>query len=129
MRDESELPKGDEDLPPGQKRIAIEHVVPEDLKTLFSNHMTVQHTNEGEFTISFFETLQPLLIGPPDEQAKQFAEIKSTKAVCLARIVMAAERMPRLIGALITNYETYEKDTGKSQQIDTDEQASQKHAS
>jgi len=111
-----------------EKRLRIEHVYPEGQRSFFSNHITVQHTNEGEFTISFFEVLQPLLLGEPEDVEKQFSQLESAKATCLARVVIAADRMPKLIGALITNYETYEKDTGKSAQTEADKQETQKHA-
>lgn len=111
------------------KALRIKHIFPEGQRSIFSNHVTVQHTNEGEFTISFFEVVQPLLLGEPDDVAKQFAELDVAPANCLARVVVSAARMQRLIGALITNYEIYERDTGKSSEKDTDKQGGQKHAS
>jgi hypothetical protein len=111
------------------KAVPIEHIFPEGQRALFSNHITVQHTNEGEFTISFFEVAQPVVIGESGDREKQWAEITSAKATCLSRIVISAARMPRLIGALISNYEIYEKDTGSLKDQGTDESKNQKHAS
>jgi hypothetical protein len=108
------------------KQLPIEHVLPDDQRTLFANHVTIQHTNEGEFLLSFFEIEQPLLLADAGNLEKQLANITSVKAVCRARVVMAAARMRKLIGALITNYETYERDVALLPANDTE---SQKHAS
>jgi hypothetical protein len=132
MRDQHKTPKTAKKSEDSRlKAVPIKHVFPEGQRSLFSNHITVQHSNEGEFTISFFEVTQPLVLGNPDEVDKQWAGIESATATCLARVVVSAARMPRLIGALITNYEIYEADTGKTPQGDTDsdEKGSQKHAS
>lgn len=111
------------------KAVPIKHVFPEGQGSLFSNHITVQHSNEGEFTISFFEVRQPLVLGEPEDVTKQWAEITTAEATCLARIVVSAARMPKLIGALITNYDIYEKDIAQSPESNTDDQKGQKHAS
>lgn len=129
MRDKKKSPEnGKKDDESRYKKVSIKHVFPEGQRALFANHITIQHTNEGEFTLSFFEIVQPLVIGEAEEREKQWADIEFAEATCLARVVVSAARLPKLIGALITNYETYEKDT-KPVNNDSDDQENQKHAS
>jgi hypothetical protein len=111
------------------KAVPIKHVFPEGLRSAFSNHITVQHSNEGEFAISFFDVQQPLVLGDPENQSKQWAEIEAAEATCIARIVISATRMPRLIGALISNFEIFERDTGRTAGDDPEDKADQKNAS
>jgi hypothetical protein len=131
MRDKPKTSRnGKKPQPPTESQFSIAHIFPDGQRLQFANHMTVQHTNEGEFTISFFEIFQPVFLGNPEEIKKQKEKLGGViPANCIARLVVSAARMPQFIGALIKNYEIYEKDTGKSPDRNSDEQENKKHAS
>ncbi len=86
--------------------VPIEWHVPEDLISRYANNIVVQHT-EDEFIISFFEARPPLLLGPSEEIKAKLEQIKSIRAECVARIIVAAEKMPSVIEALQGNLDKY----------------------
>lgn len=89
------------------KLVRLEHVVSPGVQTQFANHAVVQHTRDGDFYISFFEAVPPLIVGDPGEVDEQFKQIESISANCITRIVVSANQMPKLIGALIKNHQVY----------------------
>lgn len=92
------------------KTVRIEHVVPDDIRTAFTNHLVVQRSDKGEFTVSFFEINNPVLLSGAEGVEECFEKIESVEARCMARVVISGERMPNFIGALIQNYEEFEKE-------------------
>jgi hypothetical protein len=106
-------PENPEDDSDGSFRLAIEHVFSDELRTLFSNHITVQHNEEGEFTISFYDVIPPLILGEREDIRKQLDMVESVKAHCIARIAISAGRMPKLIAALATTFDAYLKSQSK----------------
>jgi hypothetical protein len=130
MREKKTPKRSSKPLEEGKfKAVPIKHIFPQGQMAAFSNHITVQHSNEGEFTLCFFDIRQPLVLGEQGDREKLWEAIETAEATCVARIVISAARMPRLIGALITNYEIFERDTGKSTEGDADESPNKKHAS
>ena len=87
-------------------RIPIEHVYPDSLETRFADHVVVQHT-EHEFRILFYETRPPIMVGSVEERRARLEEIQSIEAVCVARIVVPASRMPEMVRALNDNLAAY----------------------
>lgn len=87
-------------------RIPIEHVYPDSVTTRFADHVVVQHT-EHEFVISFYEMERPVLLGTAQERNERLRSIESIKAVCVARIAVAAGRMPEIVQALNDNLSRY----------------------
>jgi hypothetical protein len=87
-------------------RIPIEHVIPDSVRTKFADRIVVQHS-EHEFRISFYEMHQPILLGTPEERKARLLGMESVKAVCVARIAVAAGRMPAMVRALQENLERY----------------------
>ncbi len=87
-------------------RIPIEHVIPDSIETRFADRIVVQHA-EHEFHISFFQIERPIVFGTPDETRQRLFDMGSLKAVCVARIVVAAGRMPDMVRALQENLEHY----------------------
>lgn len=85
--------------------IPIEYVVPTEQKALFANHFTVQHEN-GVYHLMFFQINPPLVIGTHEQKAELLREIPNVQAVCTARIVVAEQLMPKIIGALLENHGT-----------------------
>lgn len=77
-----------------------------DVDGKYATHMVVQHS-DCEFTISFFEVRPPIILGPEQEVEAQLEETKSVSAKCVARVVVAQERMLSFIQALQLNYEKF----------------------
>ncbi len=65
-----------------------------DLLNRYATNMLIQR-GENEFYISFFEITPPLLFSPADH-----GKIKSVKANCVARIVIAKDKLQSFIDAL-----------------------------
>jgi Protein of unknown function (DUF3467) len=87
--------------------LPIEWHFPEHITSRYATNLVVQHT-EHEFTISFFELHPPLLLGSPEERKAQLEHIKSVRAECVARIIVAAERMPEFLKVLQGQLEAYQ---------------------
>lgn len=79
--------------------IPIDWHVPDSLVSHYATNITVQRS-EHEYIVSFFEVTPPLIIGPPDVVKAGLQEIGSVRAVCVARVIIAAGRMPSFILAL-----------------------------
>jgi hypothetical protein len=87
-------------------QVPLEWYVPEDLVSRYATNLVVQHS-EHEFVISFFEIHPPLLLGTPEEIEAKLKQIESVQAHCVARIIVAAERMPEFLQVLQHNLDRY----------------------
>jgi hypothetical protein len=88
--------------------------VPEDISTRYATNLVVQHS-EHEFIISFFEAIPPLLIGEPAEIRAELEKLGDIEARCVARVVVAAKRMPEFVRVLQQNLEKYLSTSGDSE--------------
>ena len=68
--------------------------------------------------LSFFEIAHPILLGDPDSILQQVEETGSVRAPCVARLVVSAEQMKRMVAAMAEGYENYEENL-KEQQAST----------
>lgn len=85
-------------------RLPLEWYVPSDLVARYATNMVIQRA-ENEFIISFFEVKPPLILGTPESIAEQVEKMKSIRAVCVAQIIVAADKMPSFVDALQRNLE------------------------
>jgi len=86
------------------KRFPITHVYPEGLVTKFTNHAIVQHSEQGEFYLSFFEIVPPAIFGTSEEERlEQIDKIENVSARCISRFVMTEDRMKAIVGAIVAN--------------------------
>ena len=92
--------------------LPIEWYFPEHMTSRYATTLVVQ-TSEHEFTISFFELHPPLMLGSPEERKAQLEQIKSVRAECVARIIVAAERLPEFVKVLEGQLEEYRANRGK----------------
>ena len=83
-------------------KLPIEWNFPSDLRTVYANHLIVQHT-EHEFVISFFEAHAPIVFGSAEQKKAQLEALESVPANCVARIVVARSRMPVFMKVLQDN--------------------------
>ena len=93
------------------RMVPIKWHIPASTVTRYATNFVVQHT-EREFIISFFETWPPIILGTPEEKMAELLKIESATAECVARIVVAAERMPDLIRILQGNLDSYHSKLG-----------------
>lgn len=86
--------------------VPIEWHVPENIVSQYATNLVVQHS-EHEFRLYFFEIQPPLLLGTPEERQAKLEQIESVRAECVARIIVAAERMPEFVRVLQENLDRY----------------------
>jgi hypothetical protein len=77
-----------------ERQIPVKWDFPEDLVSGYATNMVVQ-VGEHELFVSFFETPPPFVLTPQDAET-----LESVRAECIARIVIAPERMPKFIEVL-----------------------------
>jgi len=90
----------------GGALVPIEWYFPETIQSRYATNIIVHHS-KTEFVISFFETIPPPLLGTPEEIQEQMKSIKSVRAECVGRIIVAAEKMPDFLKAMQENLEKY----------------------
>jgi hypothetical protein len=89
------------------RAVPIQWHFPDDIASRYATNLVVQHT-EHEFSISFFEVRPPILLGSPEDIQAALQRVESVPAVCVARIIVAAERMPEFIRVLQDNLAQYQ---------------------
>lgn len=67
--------------------------------SVYATNIAVQFTGH-EFVISFYEARPPLILGPMEQRLADFERLDSVRADCVARITVAAPRMPGFVKAL-----------------------------
>jgi hypothetical protein len=92
-----------------RKPLRLEYATPDEVKTLYANHAIVQHTSAGDFFISFYEVIPPLILGADEDRDEKVKAIDSVGAQCIARIAVTEATLPKLIGALVKNYDSYQE--------------------
>ena len=84
-------------------KVKMEWQVPDSLESVYANQMIVEGL-EFENVISFFETRPPLLVANTQEELQQMvSSVSSIPARCVARVVVAKERMHAFIKAFMTH--------------------------
>lgn len=92
----------------GERQVPMVWGFPEDMISGYATNMLVQ-AGEHELYVSFFEAPPPVLLGPEDVK-----NLESVNAECIARIIIAPERMPEFIGVLQKQLDTFnQKKQGK----------------
>ncbi len=97
---------GQEKLSPQSIALPIEWHYPETIQSRYATNMLVQ-AGEHEIVLSFFEAQLPLLVGQPEDNKAKLEQMGAIKAECVARIIIAPERLPSLITALQTSLDLY----------------------
>ncbi len=95
----------DQDLAEGLA-LPIDWHVSDNVISRYATNLTVQHT-EHEFIVSFFEITPPLLLGSAEDRKAKAEQLSSVRANCIARIIVAAERMPKFVSVLQENLAGY----------------------
>ncbi len=93
------------------RRIPIEWHIPDDMIGRYATNLIVQHT-DNEFVIWFFEVDQPIVLGTPEEVERQLQEVTSVRGRCIAKIIVANNRMRRFIEVLEQNWKRFQEIQG-----------------
>lgn len=96
------MPDEEKEQELSELEVPIEWHIPDSIVSQYATNMVVQHT-EHEFIISFFDTRPPLIVGAPTKEVLE--KLRSVRAECVARIVVAHARMPDFVKALEINLE------------------------
>ncbi len=92
---------------PEIREFSIEYHLPDEMASSCATNLLVQHTDH-EFVLSFFEARLPPSSGEPDEIDEQIKELRGkVRAECVARITVAASRMPEFVDVLQKNLEAF----------------------
>jgi hypothetical protein len=76
---------------------------------ILANNFAIQHDGP-EFHLLFFQNHPPLIFGDTEEEIKKAAkEIKGVRSVCVAHLIVSAERLPLFIGAMQEHLEKYRR--------------------
>jgi len=86
--------------------VPIEYHVPDGVVSRYATNLVVRH-GEHEFILSFFEVQPPIMLGTHEQVEEQWQTLDAIRAECVARVVVAAEKMPSFIEALQTNLAKY----------------------
>src|SRR4051794_36822905 len=108
------------EMPEG-KWVRIEHIVPGDLRSLFANHIVVQSSG-GNFFLSFFEIIQPIVLAEDKKMVEHFQKVKSTPAKCIARLVVSKKLIPNIISSLASHYQRYLEQKESNETSDDEKQ-------
>ena len=93
-------------------QVPIEWHVSENVDSKYATHLVIQHS-EHEFIVNFFEMRLPLILGNQDQVREQWQNIKSVRAECVARIIVAPDRMQEFINVMQADLDKY---VGKQQE-------------
>jgi hypothetical protein len=83
-------------------RLEIEMDFPKELVSRFANHAIIQRS-PNETYLSFFEVQPPVIQGTPEQMERQRKELKSVRAVCVARLIMTDDFALKVLKMLQDN--------------------------
>lgn len=86
--------------------IKINYKIPEDIQTHFSDNFVVQHQKD-HFILTFYEMIQPPILGSEEERLEQLSKIQQLDAKCISRIVVTPQKIEEIIKVLTENLENY----------------------
>lgn len=86
--------------------LPVEWHVSENILSRYATNIVVQPI-QHEFVISYFEAQPPIILGTPEENRAKYQELGAIRAECVARVIIAAERLPEFIEAMQTSLAAY----------------------
>jgi len=89
------------------KNIPLKFEFSDNIRSNFVTNMIVQNQFDY-FTISFFETSVPPILGDTDDQKKEVLEsIDYVKARCVSKLIVTPEKMKTFIDVMNKNYSDF----------------------
>ena|SRR5947209_19481006 len=86
--------------------LPVEWHVSENIQSRYATNIVVQPI-QHEFVISYFEAQPPIILGTSEENRAKYQELGAIRAECVARVIVAAERLPEFIEAMQTSLAAY----------------------
>lgn len=96
----------------GNITLPVEWHVSENVQSRYATNIVSQPL-QHEFVISFFEAQPPIIVGTPEENKARYQELEAIRAECVAKIIVAAERLPEFIEVLQTTLAAYHASKGE----------------
>jgi len=93
-----------------ERNLPINWYVPEYLKSKYATNIIVQAT-ENEFIISFYELPPPIILNPVED----LKNLDSVTAECVARIIVAGNKMPEFLDVLTRQVKAYQEKKAQEQ--------------
>jgi len=81
------------------REVPLEFTGDDAIPTAYATNMVVNWTGH-EFVLQFYEARPPVLLGTPEQMAKQLESTGRVYARCVARVVISESRMPRFVKVL-----------------------------
>jgi hypothetical protein len=81
--------------------VELKWFIPEDIRTIYSNHVIVQKS-EHECFFLFFEVNPPLFLGTPEEIQEQAKSLDHVQAKCVARLAVSKELAAKIAKSIQT---------------------------
>jgi hypothetical protein len=82
-------------------KVPISWEVPEGMRVNFANHLLVTN-QDGQFILTFFEVLLPIILEGEEEKLKGLEEVTGT---AVARLAIPPQQIPRMIEVLQKRYD------------------------
>ncbi len=90
------------------KSIKINWVYPPEMSSYFSDNFVVQNQKD-HFILSFFEVINPAILGSKEERQAQLEGLNDIDAKCISRIIVTPKKLKDIIDVLNENYNNYLK--------------------
>lgn len=82
--------------------VPISREFPPDQVGVTSNHFVIQQ-DDSEFHLLFFQTHPPVVLADTDEERREILANAEARSICVARIIVSADRLPSFIEAMESN--------------------------
>ena len=74
---------------------------------VLANHFAIQQDGP-EFHLLFFQTHPPLILVESEQERRDLLAKAEARSVCVARLIVSAERLPSFIEAMQSNLDKYQ---------------------
>jgi hypothetical protein len=88
--------------------VPISREFPAEQVGVLANHFVIQQDGP-EFHLLFFQTHPPLILSESEEEIRQALKKVEARSVCVARLIVSAERLPSFIEAMQSNLDKYNR--------------------
>jgi hypothetical protein len=96
-----------------QVAVPLDWYIPDSIKNVYSDQLMVQ-ARARDFILSFFDTQIPPFSGTIEQNQAFIESVKSVRAECVGRIIVAPDMIPDIIQALQTAYDRHLSTKGET---------------
>lgn len=84
----------------------IDWAIPANINTPLATNFIIQFEESG-FVLSFFEVVQPIVLGDEEERREQIEAMESVTAKCVSRVFVPAQKLQGFIDAMQGNLDIH----------------------